>query len=706
MSEDSSAVGLFVGAIGDSLESNVLAMLEQPAVGWLSSVIGLGGGAAGGGDPLALQKIGTTLTGMQTELGQILGEIGNLKKVIIDDIAAASFSGNIHNALDAVSLYQSNLTAASSALPDTYADYLDLLASVQTALVSPADGTTGYLPAYLSANLRYYSDGSALWASLYPFFQYYNQIQALLMQMAVDAAHQGQPAPQSPILYPGAQQVVGYPPPNYQGAGNAYTQYIEQAAQQLTFVPFPTTGVGSLQQHQNAFGVDQIVFDRTTNVAWGFRNFANTYGSQQTILSGTAVTDLPESFWITEFPDVWMLRVPTYAEMSGLRESFTDSSGQVLSSTAIGAAMQNVGFDLTMPAALVSLPYATAEVLDSSNWHYLNVHQVKIAGTGGAIRGFTLPARYDTVADGYWCDKFYDFLNDVPVTMQLSCPVSVAVTMDSDVATSAVLTDIGNATQASWSSSLGTAPAVNPAVTGYVDVLFIYQLANAHPPSLVNTDPPVEEPSSLQISLTRQSPDGSAMQFSASGSFQRFDFNAKANVPVMLPITAVYWSVGGAGGPATIDQNGVLLWTRSGSVTVTAGRGTQTSSMTVTTPAAFTPALTPSGVNIYPRAFKTLPNIPPEGVAVAFNGQIIWSDGSTSSFGDDEQPAPTQFANGNAIPPFTFAFAEANGHLALDQGLSSTFTIPAGTNGTQTFQINVVVNGETNLTDHAVIRIS
>jgi hypothetical protein len=89
---------------------------------------------------------------------------------------------------------------------------------------------------------------------------------------------------------------------------------------------------------------------------------------------------------------------------------------------------------------------------------------------------------------------------------------------------------------------------------------------------------------------------------------------------------------------------------------------------------------------------------------VTFNCQIIWSDGRTSMFGDTHKD--NAFAvGGDAVPPFTCVFSEANGQLQVDAGRTSSFTIPAGSKSTDNYKINVAINGSPTVTDSATIAI-
>jgi hypothetical protein len=231
---------------------------------------------------------------------------------------------------------------------------------------------------------------------------------------------------------------------------------------------------------------------------------------------------------------------------------------------------------------------------------------------------------------------------------------------------------------------------------GYTDALFIYQLAAADSATAVSTDPPLEEPSALQITPVTNA-DGS-VTCTASASFTRLNRTGGPG-PVTLNVPHIYWTVDNPQ-VATIDQNGHLVWKIAGaSVNVFAIRGSVTSSIQVGPAATFTPPApaTPSQVNIYPRNVVLSGSLP---ATVSFSGQILYSDGSTNpatdGVADDTQFTWTASENIQLLPN-----TPRNDPMSGDN-MQAQFTIPAGT--TETVKVTLTLNNS-QLTDTAMITI-
>ena len=591
-------------------------------------------------------------------------------------------------------------------LADTFTTNLDYLNTVHDALITG----TAYLTTFLNSNVSYYADNSPVQQMINGFFLYYQNLQAVLMQMAIEAAHQGQPFPPPPNpplppAFPEGTDVFAPMPPNYQGAVEAHALYTSNIAEQETYLPFPTTGIGSSlpSPSSDAPGTRQIVFDRNTGVAWSSTNYANSveWLSPPIFSTLTAIGDA------LKVPNAWMVRLPTYAEIQAFRASFPlpDQSNVVLGLTDIVNSMAQFGFALGLQqlgtgGSSIGYPYMTSDVLNSANWTFLNLRSIKHGGGGEG--GHQIPAWYTQFADGYKCTQFFDLLNGVGIEVDIYCPVT-GLTSSQTAPTDVLFADIQNATAIGLASSLGSLAAGLLNTSAYADALFIYQLANADSATGVNTDPPVEEPSSIQLTSV-PSADGTTVQFSATGTFIRFDHYA-GNLPVQINIADVFWASSDSDA-ASIDQSGLLTWkVGGGSVSVTATRGPLTQSALVTGPSTVSaPNLIPLEVNIYPRSVTILrTELPTEAT---FNGQILWSDGSTSTFGDGV--STTTPANPEAsvvFPPFNYTFAEANGELSIDSGQQSTFTIQSGQIGPFQINLTVTVNGNSQQwTDHAALK--
>jgi hypothetical protein len=466
--------------------------------------------------------------------------------------------------------------------------------------------------------------------------------------------------------------------------------------------------VGSSLPSPLGEGTPKIVFDRSTGVAWS----ATNYSGIRPWLSPPIFSTVSAIQAALKVPNAWMVRLPTYDEIHTFRAAFPLPSGVILGLDAIAASMLQFGFhlgfeQLSSGVGDIGYPFVTSDVLETTNWSFLNLRSVRHGGGGEG--GHTIPVWYTPAADGYKCALFYDLMAGVGVEVDFYCPVT-GLTNDQTAPTDVLFDDIQNATTITLTSSQGSitisnSPGPNSLASStgaYADAIFIYRLANADPATNVNTDPPVEEPSSMQISSV-PSADGLTVQFSATGTFVRFDRYA-GPTSVNIDVAEVYWACDSDA--ATIDQSGLLTWkVNNGSVNVTATRGPLTSPpVPLTGPASIpTPNLTPVAVNIYPRVV-TIPRseLPTEAT---FNGQILWSDGSTSTFGDGAgSTTPADDEASVVVPPFQYTFAEANGNLSLDSGQQSTFAIQSGQIGP--FQINVTVtlNGSSQQwTDHAAL---
>jgi hypothetical protein len=657
----------------------VASAILTPVTGWIGMFLSFGQGDQ------------TSLTDLQNDLATLTGDVTSMQRQIDAQLVAIATQLQINAmapGVHDVQVFQNSGNMPADTLwtiqIDREAVHDTMVGDVVTDGSAPGSGT-GYLTGLVSP-LRYICDTSPQATSLNNVFLYYQKVQAVLTQMMVEAAHQGQfspiPSPMPANPFPGTS--TGWPPPNYEQAQLAYATYVENIAEQQSFLPLPTTGI-SVGPYPTGIGANRIVFDRVGNITWGWQNLANPYSGFGSIGVGTGMTMQGLAGNLSASADRWKLRLPTGAELNTLYTTLKDSAGNAVTSATVVAAMTQVGFYVTLPpdGQPGFLPFATSEVQKASNWN--------LYGTPGT-------------AQGYRCSWFYDLLNNIQGELIIYCPVNPSSYTNtgqsfndpsSSIVNDGVFTDIQNATSVMWNSSLGGGPLP---LNAYLDVLWVYQLANADAASGVTTDPPIEEPTTLNIRSVNQ---GNTTQFTASSMFNRFDRTAAAYQSVSLDIAAVYWWVDNTE-TATIDQTGLLTWKQPGSVTVTATRGPLSNSVSASSPSAFAPVPpTPLKLNIYPRhqviGHTSLPMTTP------FNGQILWSDGRTSTFGDADVVPMTHFPNGDAIPAFSFAVT-ASSPVTVDSASGTSVTIPAVTAGS--FNVTVSLTGNPDLKDSATIRIT
>jgi hypothetical protein len=672
---DGEVVEQVLGALGDSLESSLASAITAPAIGWVAALFGL---SAGGGN-----NDDAALANLQTGVYQILGDINQLASDLETRIDVANGNLQIAPAVAAVVQYQ-----RTGAPPSTMLSLLpgwlntlpssDFLATVHQTLVGPGTtGTVGYLTTFRQAQVpRYTSDTSPDNQLLGKFFMYHQKLQASLMQMNVEAAHQGQSASTA-----ASSDHSGPLPPNYVGAIQAYQQYGQQIAEQSTFLPLPTSGVGYRYDMWIGgfdFGATQIVFDQKKGFAWGASNLASTAN----VLSGT----IPLLQSQLSMPPAWMVRAPTYAELQDLHAAFVSLAGTTVAAADMLTFLTNAGFNLALDPT-VSTPFVTAECFDQANWTLINPVWSKHRPPDGTI-----------IANGYQCDWFYDLLNGVPVTVQINCDVSEGVFTGANgfgvTGGLAFFATIPSTASVTRTSAAGTQTV--PYIDAYTDALFVYQLAEADSATQVSTDPPLEEPSKLQLTQVTNA-DGS-VTCTARASFTRLN-RTSGSGSVTLNVPNVYWSVD-TPDAATIDQNGHLVWKVAGTTLyVYATRGPVTSSIQVGPAAPFTPpaAATPSQVNIYPRNVVLSGSLPAK---VSFSGQILYSDGSTSP-ATDGVADDTQFtwtASGNIQLAPNTPRIDSVSHV----NVQAAFVIPEGT--TETVQVTLTLK-DSQLTDTATITI-
>lgn len=664
-----------LGDLGSSLYSSTLSAITEPLVGWLSTYIGFGGNAGNGDYTTLLGNIQTILT-----------DIGNLQA----DVQNAT--NQLLNALDAGQMQAAVNAAQSNPPPANYGAALGFLDTIHSNLVGPImdgglPGSTASLKILTDpATFRYYSDNSPYYESnIIQYFLFYKRVQTILMQMAVELAHAGQglvpPAAGSqPVFPPGTW--AGYPPPNYEAAAAAYALCSGNLAEQASFLPFPTAGIQSSATYQPSgptgpvynFGLASVVVERKPDVGgqpvaglvWG----AQTLASPPNFMASPVYSTVPAIQRLLP-PVSGSIRLPAFQELIDLRMAVGPAGMQ----SAI-IAMEQLGFSIpqyqigSTGNSAYSLPMITAECLNAANWTMINQNPYSIS--------HRMPPG-TKVADGWTCGYFYDIGLGSGVSVNVYVPVTVPL--------QGVFTDIQSATSVTAS---GFAAPLN----GYLDALLVYT------PQI--TDGPLEEPSGIQITAVGPQ-SGPTTQFTATGNFQRFDPSFNALTTIQIPITQVYWRVD-LPSVATIDQTGLLTWKTPGTVNVTAVRNAQPpASVSVT--GSYAPSRTPLAVNIAPRMLSVNGTIPTTGDTAPFIGQILWTDGSTTLFGD-----PITAMSATPPPPLgvNATFSEASGAtpgLTLDgHGNLSTFTIAAGSTGP--FQVDLVVEGSPSLSDHAKITIS
>jgi hypothetical protein len=679
MAEEINPVAGLLTDLGGSLESSALSAITDPLVGWVSSFLGLG--SSGGDDTAALQTITNQLT-----------QLANAITVAEDDLLSAikaaavteSMQASQNQIQSAVDLAKNYVPAA--VVPDgTYGSSTQFLTLVNATLLGAlADGGTpgavGYLPTFLEKNLRYYSDNSPYYTQcIAAFFAFHEKLQFILTEMAAEAAHAGQPAVMSAAALPPGG-IHGYPPPNYSEARNAYETCATNLGQQESYRPFPTTGVGR-SVLSSIIGSQPIVYDRNSpGIAWASINLASPATVPSSYVNYRTV---PAIFDIMNAPGNWMLRLPTWDELAALYAATVDPT------TWNGSGYQSMvqlGFNVGLELAStdqVGYPFMTSDALKSSNWAFVNP--------------FLVDNDYVFGAHGYSCTWFYDMLKGVGIEVRIYCPVSqssISVVDGQRAPNDGMFADMRNATAVSFQSSLGVATGLS--VAAYMDALVIYQP--------LASDPPLEEPSQLQINpVGPQS--AQTTQLTAVATFQRLYPNSTTPEPVTMNISQVGWSLDDADTIATIDQTGLVTWKQAGSVNVQAVRGTL-ASPTMQVVSTYAPqAPTPVVVNIAPLHMKLNATIPPQGVTLPFTGQVLWSDGSTSSFSDDGTHSTS--ATGQALPSFTYAFAVTNvkdpakPQVTLDNNAMATFTVPQG--NLDPFEITLTINGNPQLAASASI---
>ncbi len=630
-----------VGDLGSSLESSVLSAITDPAVGWLAALCGLGGN---GNDYASMEQL-------QTGIVTIIGDLNQAETDLSKDITNSAAYAAIQGVVNFVTPFLPKPNQLLVVPPQMLMQDAGQLATVHTSLVDiPLPATTSYLTNVRQSMVpRYTADHSPAQQSLVDFLTYQQKLQAVLMQLMVEAAHQGQSLS---TQAPNTLDTSGPLPPNYAGAVEAYGQYADQIAQQSTFLPLPTSGVGFSYMNETSFGVDQIVFDQTTGFGWGVYNY-------QAYAGGT--TTVPVLRTQLSNPLAWMVRPPTYAELETLRTSLT--GGQTTTPAAMLELLQQAGFNLKMDPA-VSGPLVTYEALQESNWTLINT-----------VWANRIPPAGTVYASGYQCNWFYDLLNGCAVAVQFWFLVKSGEPAPT-------LATIPSTATVTWDSmAQGEVPISS--LVQYTDALFIYQLADADPgTNVVRIDPPLEEPSSMQIT-TVQNADGTTT-CTASASFIRLNRTAGPTSRT-LNVPQVYWSLDNPFA-AKINQSGIVTWMTNAAVTVTATRGSVTAKTPpLSPPATFTPPATPVPieVNIYPRNVRIAQTIPPQGTSAPFLAQILWSDGSTTTIGDGARVTGGQ-------PQFQFAGTSG---LTLDTGQKSSFTIPFETPAGTVYDITLTLEG-------------
>ncbi len=672
MSDESSVLGAVVDSFGSTLESNVFTILQTPALGWVTSLFGLSGE-----DPLA--AINNQLCQLQSDVTQILNDIQSLPALIDQHVDAKIDASQLMTAVTLVNTYIASGSGPSAAWPNgkpmvASSDMLSspnngVLSTVHQVLVGAiTDGAAlgsgpGYLTTYSQGNpARYLSHQPTPGVqTLLDFFDYYQYIQSILMQMTVEAAHQINVTP-APDTGAPTSPYTGALPPDYFTARNAYLQYCRQIAEQQTFLPFSTAGSAAAAPVSPVAtatgGSNGVVFDQQTPIAWLNWNFAFLY-----LIGPLQPFNLPTFQANMTGNDQWMLRAPASAELAALRSSLKDPEGNPVSPNTIVKAMEALGFNVNLqaiPGSVCGYPFVTQEALDAGNW-------TKIRS----------PIEFNDVL-GWETSTFYDLLNGVAVTVQLF-----------GTSIGEILGDPQAVASVQCSSSVGSAA---PGAQSYLDALMVYQLTSA--------DPPIEEPEPSSLSINQnQNPDGS-IQFTASGLFSRLTRGQTSPSGVTIPIITapgdpcrVYWSIGDAPG-ASITPDGLLTWSSpNANVTVFAVRG-QTLSASLQNvqppPGAVMPApASPQHVNIYPRGATFAAS--GQSMAVTFNGQILYSDGSALLVPSNS-------------PLLTFT--EATGALPLDPDQTNTFRIPANAPSGTTYEITVTLAGNQEVTDKATITLN
>ena len=177
--------------IGTSVFDSVLEVLDDPVMGWLTTFL------AGGGD--------TTSQEYQT---------------IIGDWAA---TGKMLEAVSYINQKSGDFPPVPGDIVENDDSYLDSINSTQ---VGDQPGDTAYISTFITANVpRFYSDNPPLATGIntpqqvvMTQFVYYQKLQFMMMQMLVDACHEGegeqvQLPPPNPV------------PPNYVSAASYVSQY-------------------------------------------------------------------------------------------------------------------------------------------------------------------------------------------------------------------------------------------------------------------------------------------------------------------------------------------------------------------------------------------------------------------------------------------------------------------------------------------------
>jgi hypothetical protein len=648
----------FAAALLSNLFSDLTSTLATPVMGWIATTLSINGSDA----------ITSKLKLITTQLNQIAADIATMTsaltglKIQIDFEPLAALNANIP-------AYSQLLNPAPPANPPTGQDLvnvLDLIFNnavgyqnmIANALMPSSSNPSGspLLPLWISTYLpQFYCDAVQL-PVIQQLFNYYQQLQLILMSLWVEYYHWPQPGDDS----------TAPSPPDYQDANSAVQACYNSIQQQFAALPFPTgvypTGTG-YKGSLDGMGCDQIVFDRINGLAWGFQNWGNCPRTSNNNMNPAAINETVSS-------DAFgSLQVPTFNELPLLSAVTSPAYPANLPYNYVQQVLGNTSMSPPLP----SLPNGATTLSDSPQWpDYMNAAGFDI-GTipshTASPAGITIsrpfisweaatnqwvesdnrfawiylmgpnPGGGPDMQVGWQCSYFWDIVNNQYVNLQ--------VVWYADYQFIDLWTDLAWATAnpngiivwyETWNETDNTQSCTTNSWLPWCDVMLLYRLQT--------TDPPIEEPAVTTSPITIQqtvNSDGT-VSCQAIGWFLRWTPGEPPFALTQIPITEYcVWSVSGdpaasvSNTPALGDQPsqiGVVTFAYqpSNPVTVTASRlnVNKPGQATVQVPPNL-PAQSPSKlVNLYPPMNPANPQpVPSSG----FQGQVyvqrLFIDGTT-----------------------------------------------------------------------------
>src|SRR5258705_6342164 len=266
----SDPVASLVSNLESTIVSDIAGVAAAPVIGWIDSMLGIDADTP---------NISTVLGALQQDTNAILGAISGLQDTIkkwFNDSEIETLQGDLDPATGAVKGYNDGKTPLQ--VPDKAIDSCGPFPNQMHGYLTtettgdPDAGTlsTGLLQHVISNVLpRFQSPGVTVqigkdangspivqpaFTVLQNFLDHYVNVQAILLQMLIEAAHQGQPVYTDPAITP-----PGSVPPNYSEAVKQKLAYSRHIAIQQSYIPFPNSYQGVLP----GLGCENIVLDTT-----------------------------------------------------------------------------------------------------------------------------------------------------------------------------------------------------------------------------------------------------------------------------------------------------------------------------------------------------------------------------------------------------------------------------------------------------------